>query len=75
MDALVNSGLHEILPAIRFNPNPMEYYTTSTPVRGSLAGVWAIDVIKSSGGDTVHSYRAAQTVRDVSLNEVICVHD
>jgi|GEM_PF-5329042 len=75
MDALVNSGLEEVLPAIRFNPDPMEYYSTSTPVRDSSSTVWAIDIVKSSVGDTIHSYRAAQTVRDVSLNEVVCVRD
>lgn len=75
MDALVNSGLEEILPAIRFNPDPMEYYSTSSPVRGSSSTVWAIDLVKSSVGDTIHSYRAAQTVRDISLNEVVCVRD
>lgn len=75
MDALVNSGLEEILPAIRFNPNLLEYYSTSTPVRGSSSSVWAIDIMKSVGGDSVYSYRAAKTVRDVSLNEVVCVRD
>ncbi len=76
MDALVNSGLEEILPAIRFNPNSMEYYTTSTPVRGTNAStVWAIDVQVSTTGKYVYSYRAARTVRDISLNEVICVKD
>ena len=77
MDALVNSGLEDILPAIRFNPKPMEYYSTSTPVRGSSSTVWAmaIDILGSEGGTYIQSYRAAQTVRDTSLNEVICVRD
>jgi hypothetical protein len=75
MDAMVRSGLGEVLPAIRTNPNLQEYYTTVSPVRRTLSAVWAVDVTLSSTGNRVHSFRAAQTVRDVSLNELICYRE
>jgi hypothetical protein len=83
MDALIHSGLEEVLPAIRFNPNSMEYFATSTPVRGThhASTVWAIDITLSSSAvdhpdaSYVTSYRAARTAREVSLNEVVCVRD